>query len=110
MLIGKFRLVIMTDDATEHAIVIWVGVALRTHVPFTIMIAAVDREILIVMVERGRLPSGLGVALCAIRRELGAAVVRVGRGVVVGHMASIALRGRSGVPVRMTLDAVHANM
>lgn len=110
MLIGELRLIVVAIRAGEHAIVARVRVALRTRVPLTIVVPAVDGEILGVMVERGGLPSTLTMALGAIHRELGSRVVRVSGGVVIRHMASTACRRGSRVTVSVAIDARRGRM
>ncbi len=98
-------IVLMTIDAGEHTIVRGVVVAIRTCVPLTIVVSAVDGEELVIVIEGRVAPSALIMALGAIRAESGGGVVGVRRAVVVRHMASATRRWRTGVAVRMALDA-----
>ena len=69
VIIGKARLVIVTDDATEYRIVIGVGVALGTRVPDAFVVPTVYWEELAIVIERCIAPRGLIMALGAIRTE-----------------------------------------
>ncbi len=70
MVILQFILVIVAIQAIEHGIIIRRGMAFIAVVPLTLMLPAVNREIHIVVVKSGRLPSILVVASSAVRREI----------------------------------------
>ena len=74
---------------TRHLRIIGrVGMAIDTLIPFAVVGAAVDGEILPVVVEIGRRPTGFIMATCAICGELCGLVVGIGRLVVIGVVAS----------------------
>lgn len=57
MLIGQLRLVVVAIRTGEHTVVVRVGVALCTCVPFTLVVPAVNGEVVLVMIECGWHPS-----------------------------------------------------
>ncbi len=65
-------------DATEEGKIARAGVAIDTLIPFILMLAAVDREILLVMVKSGRIPGCFGMTILTGCREPCGRVVRVG--------------------------------
>ena len=95
------------------------GVTVRgsTRIPVAMALQAVSvhvrtlqREARIVVIERTRLPSRLGMTGRAVRREARSHVIRIRGPVVIGHMTSIAVRWRACIPVGMALDAVHVGV
>lgn len=81
-----------------------------TGIPFTIMPSAIDREILLIMVESRWIPSVGSVACRTIRGELGRRMVRVVGAVIIRHVAGITIRRRTGIPVRMALNTTRIHM
>lgn len=73
----------MTNGATENRVVGGVGMTFGALVPLVLVLATVNREILRIMVESGRIPGILTVALLAIGRETGRGMVGIGRLIVV---------------------------
>ena len=73
----------MAADAAELTVLIRIGVAFGTVFPLTFMVAAVDREVLLVVVESSWRPGFFGVAFFATGRKLRYLVRRIG-GLVVG--------------------------
>lgn len=73
----------MTNGATENRVVGGVGMTFGALVPLVLVLAAVNREILRIMVESGRIPGILTVALLAIGRKTGRGMVGIGRLIVV---------------------------
>ena len=62
--------VLMAVDAAEHLIVASNGVAFGADIPFIVVLAAINGEVLDIMVEAGGVPRRGGVAHGAIRRVL----------------------------------------
>lgn len=77
----------MTVDATEGG-KIASDMAIDTIIPFTLVLAAVNREVHVVMVETGWLPGGFRVTILTGRRESGSGMVRIISPVVVIGVAS----------------------
>ena len=77
-------------DATEELKIARAGVAIDTLIPFILMLAAVDREILLVMVKSGRIPGCFGMTILTGCREPCGRVVRVGCRIVIAHVAAVA--------------------
>lgn len=102
--------VLMAIDATEHTIVVRVGVAFNARVPLPVVRSTIDREVHPVVIERGRRPCRYTVALGAIRGELGCLVVRVDGGVEIRHVARITIRRRALIAVGMALETTRARM
>jgi len=63
-------IVFVTIDTCELAVVVGVVVTIRTRVPFTIVPSAIDREVLVIVVERRWVPCRFVMALSAIHGEL----------------------------------------
>lgn len=102
---GILVVVFVTINAGEDAEVRTVVVTIGTGVPFSIVRSTIDREVLLIVVERRWFPPAFTMAFCTIRREPGCCMVRVRRSIVVAHVAGTACRRRSGISIRMTLDA-----
>ena len=78
MLIVCFR-VGVTCNAGKFSVIRRVGMAVHAGIPFPVVFATVNWEILRVVVKSGRCPGGFGMASGTIRRELERYVVWVGR-------------------------------
>lgn len=81
VVIVRFR-IHMAGGAGKLGIVGRVGMAVYTLIPFALVLATVDRKVFHVMIKRGWLPGGLGVAGNAISRELQGLVIRI-RGLII---------------------------
>ena len=68
--------------------------AIGAKVPLTTMSARIDGEILIIVIPRRLIPTVGVMAGCAVGRETGSLMVRVGRPVILGLMASQTFGGR----------------
>lgn len=99
----------MTNGATENGVVGGVGMTLGTLVPLILVLAAVNREILRIVIERGWVPGTLTVALIAIGRKTGRDMVGIGRLVVVRLVAAGAGIGRGVVVAVVTGRALVGN-
>lgn len=82
--------------------------AIGTRVPHIVVLAAVNGEILAIVVKLGRHPTGVrGMALGTIGREICSLVVRVIGIVVIGSVAFKAIgRGVAEIAVFVALIAV----
>jgi hypothetical protein len=87
MLIIHFGLAV-ASEAAEHLVIVWIGMAIRTKVPLSVVFPGVDRKILTVMVERRRYPCVLRMADFAIGWELSGGVRRIVRLVVIVQVAA----------------------
>jgi len=74
--------------ASEHLVVACIGVAVGTLVPFVLVLARIDGEVLSVMVPVCGVPGSLRMAGSAVGRELCCCMVGIGGLVVVGKMAA----------------------
>ena len=98
-------IVLVTIDAREDTIIRGVVVAVRASVPFPIVVAAVDREELIIVVECRIAPIRFIMTLRAVGAETRSGVVRIVGAIVIGHMTGAACGRRTGITVRMAFDA-----
>jgi len=98
-------IVLVTIDAREDTIIRGVVVAVRASVPFPIVVAAVDREELIIVVECRIAPIRFIVTLRAVGAETRSGVVRIVGAIVIGHMTGTTCGRRTGITVRMAFDA-----
>ena len=57
----------VTVGATELGVIVWVGVAIKALVPFTVMYPRIDREILAVVIEIRRSPFYFRMAAFTVR-------------------------------------------
>ena len=74
---------------TRHLRIIGrVGMAVRTLAPFAVVGAAVNGEILSVMIKGGGIPIGFHMTACAIGGELCSLVIGIGRLIIVVDMAA----------------------
>ena len=80
----------MTASTGEHSIIPRVSMAVETLAPFPLVSAAVDGEMLSIVVKSGGNPAAFSVATGTVRRELGREVIRVVGIVVIAAMAGIA--------------------
>lgn len=80
--------VLMAVDAAELAVIRWIGVAVGTKAPFSVVLARIYREILSIMIKRGRNPGTFGMAGLAFCRKLGRGVWRIGGLVITFKMTS----------------------
>lgn len=76
VLVGQLDLVAVAVDTSEHAMVRTVCVAIGAGVPFSVVVPAVDLEIVLIMIESRRLPTARRIAWRAIGPELHAGMVR----------------------------------
>lgn len=53
----RFIIMFVTIDTAEDHVIAWIGVTIRALIPFTPVITAVNRKILIIMIEGCRGPS-----------------------------------------------------
>lgn len=87
MVTSQFALIVVlvTVYAAEQAVVAWGGMAVRTSIPFTAVVAAVDwKKLLIVVNKSGWTPArGCGVAECTVSRKSRCLMIRVLRCLVV---------------------------
>lgn len=93
VLIVRFR-VHMASGAGKLHIVSRVHMAVYTLIPFALMLATVDREVLPIMIKGGWLPGGLRVASDAISGELQCFMVRIGRLIIIRLVAAGTCIGR----------------
>ena len=82
----------VTPGTAKFRVVVGIDMAFHTLRPFALVLAAVDREILGIVIEVGRDPGILGMAAGAIRRELGCYMVRV-----LGVVEIVAVAPEAGV-------------
>ena len=87
----------VTAGTGEQRIISRVGMAVETLAPFPLVSAAVDGEMLSIVVKSGGNPAAFSMATGTVRRKLGSEVVRVVRIVVIAAVAGIA--GIGGVIV-----------
>lgn len=80
--------VLMAVDAAELAVIRRIGVAVGTKAPFSVVLARIHREVLSVVVERGRCPGIFGMTCLTFSRELGRGVRRIGRLVITIKMTT----------------------
>ena len=98
---SRFSLVV-TAQAVEDLVIIWIWVTIGALVPFPCVAAAVYWEVLVVMIESGWDPGILSMAQFAVCRKLSCQVVWVGGLVVVIRMASITGVRSSGIVSEVT--------
>lgn len=75
-------------DTAEQGIVAWRRVAIHALIPFAFMFAAIDREVLPVMIPGGRGPSRGRVAGFTIRGEPDLFVVRIIGAIIIRTVAA----------------------
>lgn len=91
MFIIHIRLIMfMAADAGEDGKVASVLMALRTLCPLVAVLAAIYREILRIVVKRGRLPGCLRMACFTLMRETGAGMIRILRAGEITLMTAVA--------------------
>ena len=78
----------VTAHTGKLRVVVGVGMAVRTLIPFTLVRSAIDREILTVMVKISRCPGSLAVTARAGSRKSGCCVVRIRCPVIIRLMAA----------------------
>ena len=74
----------MTVDAAEFTIIGCIRVAVCAKGPCTLVLAGIDREIFIIMIECSRLPCGCGMTGLAVGAKLGSSMRRIRSLVVIG--------------------------
>lgn len=98
--------VLMTIDATEDLVIACICMAVGTKRPCSGMLPRIDREILGIMVKRGRTPGSGGVTHLAISRKLRRGVGRiVGLNIIILMTTNTGIRDRSVIPVMALLAA-----
>lgn len=102
--------VLMACQTGKYTEIRRIGMALRARCPLTTMLAAVNREVLAVVVEGGRCPDSGVVAGFAGRWEFGRGMRRIGRRVVVVQVTRHACGGRTLEAHRMALVASQGSM
>lgn len=91
---GHIGLVVfMTEYALKDRIVGRINVAVGAIVPFALMLARIDREVLRVVVPVCRSPSRRRVTRLTICREIRRSMIRAGGGIISTLMARETLRG-----------------
>lgn len=103
--VGKLGLIIVAICTREDTEVAGVGMAGRTGVPNRRMVTAVYGEIHGIVIKGRWYPCAGTMTFGTISREQIRGVVRVVGAIVFRHMAGVAVRWGSGIPVRMTLEA-----
>lgn len=93
-------------DASHLCIIGWIAVTIDTLVPFSFMLAAVDREIPAIVIKSGGHPGGLTVTGSTILRKLRGAVIRILALVVIRLMAADAGIGRIVVVLIVAAAAI----
>lgn len=78
----------MTNRTTEKGVIARCCMAIGTLIPFVFMLAAIDREILPVVVEISRIPRCFAVTILASRRETRRGVFGIGGLVIIADVAS----------------------
>jgi hypothetical protein len=68
MLFIGFRIGV-TRDASEYGKIIWVDVAIITLIPYSLMLTAIDREMLDIMIEGSGFPCDFAMAGSAVRSK-----------------------------------------
>lgn len=95
VVIVRFR-IHMTGGTGKLHVVGRVNMTVHTFIPFALVLATVDWEVLHVMIKRGWLPGGLSVASDAISRELQGLVIRI-RGLIIIRLVAAGTGIRSVV-------------
>lgn len=103
-------IVFVAFHTTEQGIISRCRMAFAAVVPFIAVVATVNREIHVVMVEVGGCPSCFRMAIGTRRRELRRAVVGAVGVVVIRLVASHTSRGRPREPISMAGYAVGLRM
>lgn len=93
---GSF-VVFMAVQASEHAVIGRIGMAIGAGVPFPFVRTAVNGKELAVVIELRTLPGGDAVAGLTVFGEPGTGVIRAGRGVVIVQVARNAFFGQTRV-------------
>ncbi len=91
----------VAGSASKFCIIRRICMTIRAGIPFTLVFAAVYREILSVVVEIRWRPGVFSVARCTIRRELRSGMVGVGRGIIIRRMTT-----RASVRRRVVITVV----
>lgn len=96
----------MANRTTEYQIISRRGMTVGTLVPFSLMFAAVYREILLIVVKIGGFPGRFRMAIRTSGREASRGVFGVGGLVIIGLVAPDAGRGRRRVVVPVQVAGI----
>ena len=83
-----FIVMFMTIGTAEDGKIARIGMALRTLCPFSFVCAAIDAEILTVMVKGGWCPGSLAMATLTSGREIGRFVIGIPGGIIISRMTA----------------------
>ena len=99
----------MTGQTGKICVVGGIGVAICALVPFAFVFAAVNGEMLVVVVESRRYPGVFAVTIGAVGRKIQRHVTGVGGSIVIGSMAADAGIGSIVVIAVVAFGAVGGN-
>ena len=99
VIIDLVLVIVLVAVYTRKGRVVPSCMALNTCIPFTIMPATVDREIVPIVIKSGWVPSVGIMAHGTVCWELCRGMVRVIGAVVVRHVAGITIGRRAGVSI-----------
>ena len=97
----------MTENTLEYRKIIRLHMAIGADIPFSLVTAGINREIVI----PGRIvPVGSAVTGLALRRESGRQVIGIGGGVIIILVTGKALNRGAGIAVGMAIQAVQRHV
>lgn len=97
-------IVLVTNNAAEHGIIIGVRMTIAAAIPFIAMSSGINGEIQSVMIELC-VPVERRMAHCTVLRKSGRCMIGILRVIVIGLVAEEAISGRSGIlPIEMAIQ------
>jgi hypothetical protein len=109
LIVHILLVVLVAVDAAENGIVAGIGMTVGALVPLSIVLPGINREVLHVVVEGGRLPGVLTMAYLAVGRILGSRMIGIVCLEIIRCMTTVAGVGGTHIITVVTICTVVGN-